>query len=574
MSQVQASPSDYTGRPEAAVAPVRLRRRDTGSRWWTVAVLVVATLIALPVLVVVSHVLIPTGDVWSHLASTVLSRYVWNSIGLMLGVGAGVLLIGVTTAWLVTMCRFPGARMFEWALLLPMAVPAYVIAYTYTGLLDFAGPVQTALREVFGWTSRRDYWFPQLRSLEGAIMMMSLVLYPYVYMMARAAFLEQSVCALEASRVLGCGRWKSFFRIALPMARPAIVAGTALALMETLNDFGTVAYFAIDTFTTGIYRTWFGLGNPAAAAQLGAVLMLFIFALVMMERWSRGRASYQNMSTRVRALPRIRLTGWRAALAITACALPLLLGFVVPAWVLGQWAVLTWDDVMAGGRFWDRAVNSFLLAGTAALAAAVIGVLLAYGQRMRKSVVTLAAVRVASLGYAVPGSVIAVGVLVPLTTFDNALDAWMTSVFGVGTGLLLTGTATALVYAYLVRFLAVSYNAVEASLGKVTRNLEGASRTLGHGPFATLGRVHLPIIRGSILTGALLVFVDVMKELPATLIMRPFNFDTLAVRTYELASDERLQEAAPAALAIVAVGVVPVILLSLAIARSRPGSAR
>ncbi|SOE01123.1 ABC transporter permease [Caenispirillum bisanense] len=574
MSQVQqVSVPDYVGKPEAGAA-VRSRRRATGSRWWSVAVLLVAGLIALPVLVVFAHVFVPTGDVWSHLADTVLSRYILNSIGLMVGVGAGVLLIGVSTAWLVTMCRFPGARMFEWALLLPLAVPAYVIAYTYTGLLDFAGPVQTALREVFGWTSRRDYWFPELRSLGGAIAMMSLVLYPYVYMMARAAFLEQSVCAMEASRVLGCGRWKSFFRVALPMARPAIVAGTALALMETLNDFGTVAYFAVDTFTTGIYRTWFGLGNAAAAAQLGAVLMLFIFALVLMERWSRGRASYQHMSTRIRALPRIPLTGWKAAAAVVGCALPLVLGFVVPSWVLALWAVDTWGEVMAGGRFWDRALNSFTLAGTAAVAAAAIGLLLAYGQRMRKSPATLAAVRVASLGYAVPGSVIAVGVLVPLTSFDNTLDAWMKATFGIGTGLLLTGTMAALIYAYLVRFLAVSYNAVEASLGKVTANLEGASRTLGHGPLSTLRRVHLPMIRGSILTAALLVFVDVMKELPATLIMRPFNFDTLAVRAYELATDERLAEAAPAALAIVAVGIVPVVLLSLAIARSRPGSAR
>lgn len=573
MSQVPVSVPEYAGKPEAA-APVIARRRATGSLWWTVAVLLVAVLIALPVLVVVGHVWVDTGDVWTHLADTVLPRYVANSLGLMVGVGVGVLLLGVSTAWLVTMCRFPGARLFEWALLLPLAVPAYVIAYTYTGLLDYAGPVQEALRAVFGWQSRREYWFPEIRSLGGAITMMSLVLYPYVYMMARAAFLEQSVCAMEASRVLGCGRWKSFGRVALPMARPAIVAGTALALMETLNDFGTVDYFAVDTFTTGIYRTWFGLGKPAAAAQLGAVLMLFIFALVLAERWSRGQASYQHMSTRIRALPRMPLRGWKKAGAMLVCALPFALGFAIPVLVLASWALETWGDVMAGGRFWDRAANSFILAGVAAILAAAIGVLLAYGQRMRKSPITLAAVRVASLGYAVPGSVIAVGVLVPLTAFDNTLDAWMQATFGVGTGLLLTGSIAALIYAYLVRFLAVSYNAVEASLGKVTANLEGAARTLGLGPWATLKRVHLPMIRGSILTAALLVFVDVMKELPATLIMRPFNFDTLAVRAYELASDERLREAAPAALAIVLVGIVPVILLSLAIARSRPGSAR
>ncbi|EKV31588.1 Ferric iron ABC transporter, permease protein [Caenispirillum salinarum AK4] len=573
MAQATVSVPEYTGKPEAGLAAIA-RRRATGSRWWTIAVLLVALLISLPVLVVVGHVGVDTGEVWSHLYDTVLWRYIGNSLGLMFGVGAGVLLLGVSTAWIVTICRFPGVRLFEWALLLPLAVPAYVIAYTYTGLLDYAGPVQEALRAVFGWQSRRDYWFPEIRSLGGAITMMSLVLYPYVYMMARAAFLEQSVCALEASRVLGCGRWRSFFRVALPMARPAIVAGTALALMETLNDFGTVDYFAVDTFTTGIYRTWFGLGEPAAAAQLGAVLMLFIFVLVLMERWSRGQAGYQHTSTRIRVLPRVHLTGWKMAGAILVCTLPLALGFLIPVLVLAQWAVDTWSDVMSGGRFFDRAANSFILAGVAAVLAAAVGVLLAYGQRMRKSRMTLAAARVASLGYAVPGSVIAVGVLVPLTAFDNALDRWMEAVFGFGTGLLLTGSIAALVYAYLVRFLAVSFNAIEASLGKVTQNLEGAARTLGLGPWATLKRVHLPMIRGSILTAALLVFVDVMKELPATLIMRPFNFDTLAVRAYELASDERLQEAAPAALAIVLVGIVPVVLLSVAIARSRPGSAR
>ncbi len=537
---------------------------------WTGPLLIAAALVAAPVLVVLGHVFVDSGEVWSHLAATVLPRYVINSLLLMTGVGAGVVVIGVGTAWLVTMLRFPGARLFEWALLLPLAMPAYVIAYTYTGMLDYAGPVQTGLRTLFGWTSARDYWFPSVRSLGGAVAMMTLVLYPYVYMLARAAFLEQSVCALEASRTLGCGPWRSFRRVALPLARPAIVGGAALALMETLNDFGTVQYFAVDTFTTGIYRTWLGLGEQAVAAQLGAVLMLFIFALVLMERWSRGRARFHHTTGRYRRLPRIELRGVKAALAFAACLLPVALGFVLPAAMLARWSLLTAAETV-DGRFLDLLVNSLVLASVTAGLAVVVALLMAYAHRLRPTRMASAAVRLAGMGYAVPGSVIAVGALVPLAAFDNGLDAFMRETFGVSTGLLLTGSIAGLVYAYLVRFLAVSYNTVESSLAKITPAMEGAARTLGHGPLATLRKVHVPVMRGSILTAGLLVFVDVMKELPATLIMRPFNFDTLAVRTFTLASDERLADAAPAALAIVAAGILPVVILSAAIARSRPG---
>ncbi len=528
----------------------------------------VAALVAAPVVVVVLHLLVSSAELWTHLAQTVLPTYILNSLALMLGVGAGVLVIGVGTAWLVTMLRFPGVGLFEWALLLPLAIPAYVIAYTYTGLLDYAGPVQSGLRALMGWTSARDYWFPSIRSLGGAITMLTLVLYPYVYMLARAAFLEQSVCALEAGRTLGAGPWRCFHKVALPLARPAIVGGLALALMETLNDFGTVQYFAVDTFTTGIYRTWLGLGQQAVAAQLGALLMLFIFALVLMERWSRGRARFHHTTSRYRHLPRPRLRGVAALLAIIGCLLPVVLGFALPAAVLANWAVQT---ASLDGHFVALVGNSLLLASLTAVLAVALALMMAYAHRLRPSRPAGAAIRVASLGYAIPGSVIAVGALVPLAWVDNTVDAAMRQHLGISTGLLLTGSIAALVYAYVVRFLAVSVNTVEASLAKITHGMEGAARTLGHGPLATLWRVHVPVMRGSILTAALLVFVDVMKELPATLIMRPFNFDTLAVQAFTLAADERLREAAPAALAIVAAGIVPVILLSAAIARSRPG---
>lgn len=558
--------SIYIGQEEAAPTG---RGRGRLLDPWVLFTLAAAGGVALPVLVVAGFVFVPTGAVWDHLASTVLPRYVANSLLLMMGVGCGVLVIGVGTAWLVTLCQFPGRRTFEWALLLPFAVPAYVIAYSYATLLDYAGPVQTALRDFFGW-GRADYWFPQLRSLEGAIVMMTLVLYPYVYLLSRAAFLEQSACVLEVSRTLGCSPWRSFFRVALPLARPAVAAGVAVALMETLNDFGAVQHFGVDTFTTGIYRTWLGMGEPAAAAQLAAILMLFIAAVFLLERWSRGRRGFAQSSTRYRALPRYPLTGLRAGLAMLACALPVLLGFIVPAASLARGVWLTADKYV-DARFLEYAFNSFTLAAIAAVLAVGVAVLMAYALRLRHTAVTLAAVRVAGMGYAVPGSVIAVGVMLPLAWIDNTIDGWMRATFGLSTGLIFSGTIYAVISAYLVRFLALSFNTVEASLTKVTANMDYAARSLGHGPAATLRRVHMPMIRGSLLTAGLLVFVDVMKELPATLVLRPFNFDTLATRTYELAADERLNEAANSALAIVIVGIVPVILLSRIIARSRPG---
>lgn len=539
---------------------------------WSIYAVVIALLVSVPILVVFSAVFAPTGEVWRHLVDTVLWNYVRNTLWIMLGVGLATLFTGVLTAWLVTTCRFPGRRVFEWALLLPLAVPSYAIAFTYAGMFEFAGPVQSALREWFGW-SRADYWFPDIRSVGGAVLVMGLVLYPYVYLLARAAFNEQSVCVLEASRALGRGPWRGFFQVALPLARPAIATGVALALMEALSEFGAVQYFAVDTFTTGIYRTWFGLGDSRAASQLAAILMAVVLVLLLIERRSRGQARYYHTSTRYRPLPGYRLKGMRRALAVLACFLPIFFGFLLPGAQLLVWSIQT------AGRMIDLTLlrlawNSISLAALAAVLAVMVAAVLAYGVRLRPSFLTIAATRVASMGYAVPGAVLAIGVLVPFAWIDNTLDAWMRSTFGVSTGLLLSGTLIALLFAYLVRFLAISFNTVEASLAKVTPNMDGAARSLGLGAGRTFFRVHAPIIGGSLLTAGLLVFVDVMKELPATLIMRPFNFNTLAVRSFELASDERLADSASAALAIVLAGLVPVILLSRAIARSRPGGGR
>lgn len=530
-------------------------------------VLFSALLLAMPVVVVLSFVFVPSGEVWAHLASTVLSDYITNSLLLMLGVSIGTLLLGVSTAWLTTMCRYPGRGIFEWALLLPMAMPAYIIAYTYTGMLDFAGPVQTLFRDITG-LGFGDYWFPQIRSLNGAVLMLTLVLYPYVYLLSRAAFLNQSLCVLDVSRTLGNGPWRTFFSVALPLARPAIIAGLSLALMETLADYGTVQYFGVSTFTTGIFRTWFGMGSAAAAAQLAAGLMVFVFALIVLERYSRRRARYHHTSRRHQDLRRHHLTGGKAWLAFLFSFSVLLFGFLLPAGQLLSWTVSVADEVI-DARFLQMLLNSLQLATLAAGLALVLALLMAYGQRLYPGKAIRYAVRVAAMGYAVPGAVIAVGVMIPFAWFDNTLDSWTRETFDYSTGLILSGTLVAVLFAYLCRFLAVALQTVESGLGRITPSMDEAGRSFGYRPLTMLRSVHIPMLQGSLLTALLLVFVDVLKELPATLILRPFNFNTLAVRAYELASDERLAEAAPAALAIVVAGIVPVILLSRTITRSR-----
>ncbi|MGZ8154453.1 MAG: ABC transporter permease [Burkholderiales bacterium] len=533
-----------------------------------VVAVLLACLLALPVVVVVSNVFVPTEGTWGHLASTVLPEYIRNSLLLMLGVAVGVIVGGVSTAWLTVMCRFPGRRLFEWALLLPMAVPAYVMAYAYTDFLQFAGPVQTWLREVTGW-GPREYWFPDVRSLGGAVVMLSFVFYPYVYLLARSAFLEQSDSMLEVARVCGYGAWGTFLHVALPLARPGIVAGTALALMETLADFGTVAYFGVQTFTTGIFRAWFSLGDPVAAAQLSAILLGFVFLVLFIERATRARASFHTTSHRKRLRNVYRLRGVRAAVAVILCVTPLVLGFLLPSAILLKLAMSAGDQGL-GPRYVQLTLNTVSLAAVTAILAVGLGLLVAYAGRGTRVSFVRAANRVAGMGYAVPGAVIAVGVLIPVTRLDHALAAWIQAITGTSPGLIFTGGVAALVYAYLVRFFAVSLNAVEAGLTKITPSMDSAARSLGFGPGATLVRVHAPLLWRSAVAALLLVLVDVMKELPATFVMRPFNFDTLAVQAYNFASDERLAEAAAPALTIVAVGLLPLIVLSRMMLRSEP----
>lgn len=533
----------------------------------------IALLVALPVLSVGANLLTGgTGDIWQHLMETVLLEYVLNSAMLCLGVGLGVASVGTGAAWLASLHEFPGRRHFEWLLLLPMAMPAYVLAYAYTDFLQFVGPVQSGLRAFFNWR-RGDYWFPEIRSLGGAIVLFTCVLYPYVYLLARTAFLERAGGMIEAAQVLGFSPTRAFFRVSIPLARPAIAAGMALALMETLADYGTVAYFALPTFTTGIYRAWFSLGDRVAAAQLAACLLCLVLLLLVLEQASRGHARYHDTTGRRRAI-RQPLSGVAAVLAFLGCLLPITIGFVLPAGLLVKLAFAE-DGVIMQERFLTLAGNSLSLALGAALLATLLALLVAYGARHASRSNRMLArwpARLAGLGYAVPGSVIAVGVLIPVTRLDHALAAFWQSLTGTHPGLLLTGGVAALIYAYVARFLSVALQSMESGMSRITLSMDDAARSLGCSQEETLRRVHMPLLRGSLLSATLLVFVDVMKELPATLVMRPFNFDTLATQTYTLAADERLAEASIPALAIVVVGLLPLIIMARQIAKGRAAS--
>ena len=545
----------------------RLRSLPT----WVALTMLAAGVLLLPVIVIAASVFLSSGDVWQHLYETVLAEYVTNSLLLAFGVGCLALPLGVIPAWLVTLYRFPCSRQLEWSLLLPLAMPAYIIAYTYTGMLDVAGPLQSWLRAAFAW-QYGDYWFPDIRSLPGAVLMLSLVLYPYIYLLARAALLEQSASVVEVARTLGVKPAGAFFKILLPLARPAIIVGLSLVLMETLADYGTVQYFGVATFTTGIFKTWFGLGSSIAAAQLSALLMLFVLFLIVLEQYSRRQSRYHDTSTRYNRLEQKHLRGLRGLPALAVCALPVLFGFVIPSGQLLIWGMQTWRTSMDSG-FFAIVMNSIELALITAVLAALLALAVSYARRQQPGIMTNSFNRLLSMGYAVPGAVIAVGVLIPFTWLDRHMSHWFGLLSDTDPGLLLSGTIAILVFAYLVRFLALSLNTVDAGLAKIKPSMDEAGKSLGLSGFRLLRRVHIPILRGSLLTAVLLVFVDVLKELPATLILRPFNFNTLAVRTYELANEERLADAAFPALAIVLAGIIPVIILSRAISQSRSANA-
>jgi iron(III) transport system permease protein len=540
-------------------------------RWngWSVGSLILAGLVFTPVASVVYIALNPTGDIWRHLLATSLPIYLTNTFILMAGVGCGVFVTGISTAWIVTMCEFPGRKLFEWLLLLPLAMPAYVIGYAYTDFLEYSGPVQECLRTFFGWQTSKDYWFPEIRTLGGAIAVMGLVLYPYVYLLARSTFLEQSVNVLEVSRVLGRGSWLSFFTVSIPAARPAISVGVALALMETLNDYGTVDFFSVDTLTAGIIDVWLGMGSLVGGAQIATVMLVFVTLLITLEHLSRRRRRYyQQAISSFKPLPVYQLERGRALLAFAICAIPVLLGFILPVTILAMLSVQHFPHSWTP-EFRELTINSLWLSGTAAVLVVTIALFINYSRRIQGGLLLFAATRFASLGYAVPGAVLAVGILIPFAAFDNALDHFVRHQFGISSGLLLSGTLVAVLFAYIVRFLTVAVGQIESSLGKLPLSLDMAARTLGYGARETMIRYHIPLIRGGMLTALVVVFMDCMKELPATLILRPFGFETLATHVYHYASDENLGEAALGSLTIVLVGLLPVALLNRFISRPR-----
>lgn len=519
------------------------------------AALGIAALVAAPLGAVLASLTEPRGRVWAHLWQTQLAELVGNTLALLLGVGAGTLLLGTALAWLVVHFTFPGRRLFDWALVLPLAMPAYVIGFTTLGLLEYAGPVQTALRAALGPEAR----LPDPRSRGGVVLVMTLVFYPYVYLLARAAFREQGAATLETARALGRTRWRAFLAVTLPLARPSLVAGVALAMMEALADFGTVATFGYRTLTEAIYRVWHGMFDRVAAAQLAALLLLVALGLLATERALRGRARFEQSGRRGPGVTPHPLAGWRAAAATATCGAVLAAAFVVPVAQLGVWAVGV-ARTTGLGLFLPLVGNTVLLAGSAALLAGALAVVLAYAGRLAATPLVRGAAQFAAMGYALPGAVVAVGVLIPVAFVDHELTRMLEAATGRPLGLVLTGSAATLLFAYVVRFLAVAYHTVDASLTRIPPSLDDAARALGAGLTGTLGRVHLPLLRGGLLTALILVFVETMKEMPATLLLRPFGLDTLAVGVWQRTAESLWAEAAVPALAIVAAGLGPVFL--------------
>jgi iron(III) transport system permease protein len=521
--------------------------------------LAISLIILLPIASIAVLALAPAPDVWRHLAATTLGYSLRQTLMLMAGVASLTLVTGAATAWLVTMYRFPGRTLFDWLLILPLALPTYITAYCYGEFLDYTGPLQTALRGIAGFTSYKDYWFPNVRSLGGAVFIMAAVLYPYVYLTARASFALQSAHVLEVARTLGRTGTGALFAVALPMARPALAAGVSLALMECLNDIGAVEYLGVQTLTSSIYAAWVQRSSLSGAAQLALVMFVFIVALIAAERMGRALPRFETARGH-RPMPENRLGRGKGVLAACACALPIALGFAVPvsvlvAGALAQGAQYGLSDYAGAAR------NSLLLALIAAVVTVSLAFTLGAALRLCRSAVVNAAARVSALGYAVPGTVIAIGLLVPLGALDNLVGGFAKSQFGMSPGLLLSGSAFALIMAYTVRFMAVALGAIETGLERLSPNLDAAARSLGASPFGMLKAIHLPLLRPAIGAAALLVFVDAMKELPATLLLRPFNFETLATQIYTFASQEQFERSALAALTIVAVGLIPLLLL-------------
>ncbi len=536
-------------------------RRTLRLDLWSAGSVLIAALVVLPILAVVWIAFHPVENIWPHLMATTLPRYLFNSALMMVAVGVLAAVIGVSTAWMVVMYRFPGKSWLQWVLLFPLSIPAYVGAYALVDFLEYAGPVQMTLREIFGWADSRDYWFPQIRSRGAAIVVMALALYPYIYLLTRAAFREQSGSIYDVARALGAGPFERFWRVGLPLVRPAIAAGMAIVMMETVSDFGTVEYFAVQTLTTGIFTVWLEANNAGGAAQISGVVLLMVLLLVGLEKTSRRKQRFHQGARNKQPMVPIQLTGASAWLVTLLCLLPILAGFVLPVGVMMSHA-LTNTNYWSNPHLISALTNTVSVGSAAAFSTVIAAVFLVYGVRLSGKRIPQLMMPLTTIGYAAPGAVLAVGILIPMAAIDHVVADFVEWVSGVDIGLVMTGSGFAIVFAYGVRFFAIAQGAADGAMGRISPSLPMAARSLGCTAGGTLRRVYAPLMRGSLLTALLLVFVDCVKELPATLLLRPFNFNTLSTLVYEQASLENIGESSPAALMVIGVGMVAVLFLA------------
>ncbi|WP_394131215.1 ABC transporter permease [Shewanella maritima] len=531
------------------------------TRSWSLAGYTLAAIIVLPLIALLVQAAVPDEEVFAHLYDTVLSTYIYNTVVLMFFVCLGSLILAVPAAWLIARCEFPARKQFQWLLLLPLAMPAYIVAYVYTDLFDYAGIVQRTLRQWFEWTSPHDYYFPEVRSLGGAAIMLALVLFPYIYLLARTAFMEQSSSLLHASRVMGCSPWRSFWRLALPMARPALAVGVALVAMETVADFATVSYFAVPTLTTAVYDTWLGYGSLTAAAKLSTIMLLVIFVMIGAERFARRKQELYQKQALLSESDRYQLSSVQRYLAVGYCSVLLFFSFILPFVILGSYAFDYFEESW-NAQFIEYSINSLYIAALVSFICVVLSLFMMFIKRISPRKMDALPSRVSSTGYAIPGTVLAIGVLVPLTFLDFAINDVYDYFDQRGPGLLLTGSVFALVFAFCVRFIAISIGSIENSYKRISPSLDMAGITMGQKPWQIMWRVHLPLLRKGIFAGALLVFIESMKELPAALLLRPIGFENLATYVFQFVSDEQLEQGALSAIVIVLVGLIPLIYLN------------
>lgn len=534
-------------------------KRITNINFWIIFPIIVFVFFLMPLIAVLSSLFGEYSDNWSHLYNYVLFDYMKNSAVLVFGVSIMALIIGAGSAWLVSNFDFLGKRFFEWALILPLSIPPYILAYTFTGLFDSYGTLNNLIRNIFE-LEQSYIFFPSIRNIWGAILVFSFTLYPYIYLVTRSAFLNQSRSTLEAGRILGLSRFEISFKLAMPMIRPAIIGGLMLVIMETLSDFGAVEHFSIPTFTTGIFRTWYGMGDLLTAMQLSSFLLILIAIFLFIENKSRRNADFVSDSSTHRPIQIERLNSKYSVLAFVFCSIPLLVGFILPTSELLVWAIY-YNPSFFDDRFLDAATNTITLALIAAVLCSMIALLINFSVRINKNKILKILSSFLSIGYALPGLILAVGIVQTTTFIDSSLLN--------KTSLALTGSVFGLVLAYIIKSYALSNNTISSGMEKISMGIDNSARVLKSSGWNLLGRIHFPLLKTSFFTSIMLVISEVVKELPATLILRPFNFDTLAVSTYIYAAEERMRDAAAPSIAIIIVGLIPIIIITRMIRSSR-----